>query len=407
MDTPDSDVYVLVVDDESLTVRVIPALVNKRLRNSKAEGLLVKEATHPTVESVVSAIQERIAAALSEGYRPILIVDNSLGGQVKGTAVLDGLDPALPVIVSAGQDRAEMWDTYRAYVERGHVVGVHQKGTKPMYLLSLIDRHFNRSTDEVKVQDIRPEDSFQTETETVSALKTYAESLETESETRQQVLTTGKRIFEQALGFINHHLTSASGAEEETRQKAHAARGLLGALLAFVEQASEEGLDAEMKKQIQVALNFVISTFEGTKALGGVRGILEDFKTMHGLFGSQRRRVFPAIKVEGGIPDLDDGVDLEALRLILTNLLNNAYALLDIQVVKFWGRESETHHMIVVDDDGPPLPSGFFDVNLDVEAGSTGNGARHMLKIAKAKGWVLESGAGLGGKFVLRIPKAS
>lgn len=408
MDRRPGKPYILGVDDEPSLGYLYSKIIPTRVEASSVHFLLVESQTHPDLQTLMVEVNARIAQAIADGYSPLVVVDNSLGINISGQGVLSGLDPSIPAVVAAAVKKKELRDYYGAGVESGQIVGFYEKGTHINGLISVIQRHFYPYIEPIKIEELNPENSFKTLPETLLALKAFAAA--------PNDLRKGKDIFEKALGFINGHLSVSTGLakdEKELRYKTHAVRGLLGSLLIFAEHMADSG-SLQTETNMSRCLNFVIAILEGRSEgdeinraeSASLTDLLEEFKNIRALVGKDKLSQFPVIEWSD-LPTLDPSIDRAALRLLLSNLLGNATANPKIQTVEFSGWRTNTATLILIDDDGPALPNGFFNAIESDEVGKTGNGARHMQAIAAEQGWILSDGSALGAKFLLKIPKAS
>ncbi len=374
--------YVVAYDDETSIVDLIQKGLERDERYCVKAIRVGVDTTD--LEAVLTSIREHYAESLRAECPFLLLADNVVPG-FNLSDIFNGLDPQVRIVVITGWITEEILNAYSSEVTSGRLVACVAKPFRIAELKRVTDAFFEGHEIPETVTMSNEAPAFDTVHELNSEIEAYLAQL-SERTLDEKLLAKGKQIVRKALGFVDKFVQ----APGDQGIKAHAARGLL----AVLEAALDETAAGSSPERIMEALRRILSQFgEVDKPSRSLGALLSS--------GSIGKLTVTAANV----PALPVHVDMEAVETIVNNLIINANAHPDITSVQFEVRETEEEILILVNDNGPALPEGFFTPKpLDTRA-KRGNGARDMLMIAKSNGWTFEAGTAWGRKFALRIPK--
>ena len=387
----------ITVEDEPNLVALVSAFAERLSEGSRGVGILACSREVPDLDTVVDKIREAVGQALREGFSPVFLIDDGLG-TIDARDVIEAVDANYPVVLTSGYGREGMSPKYDERFANGRIKAFLSKPCDIAEFLRVFSEVLGLELAPQVPIDVGPRSPrFETLDEAIQALNDLIIDLEGEATVNGVRSLKCVRLLEGLVQACNKYLILNTGDEHlENRVGIHNAKNLLSEPLNFFSISSlHSQLSVPPPPGVRAALKKVLSVLKRDKQRNTLDRI---FNEMKGLSG--KKVIFTGIETA-----LGEDVDLNSIDEILLNLFNNVNTNSAITTFELSVQETNDEVILLVNDDGPPLPDDFFNADLEKEEGFTGNGARHMLKIAKNNGWTFEAGTAWGKKFALRIPK--
>lgn len=392
----------IVVDDEVFIGRLLVDVMPLLLEGSRAVNIVAGSPEVPDLHAVMTHISAAVANALDEDFVPVILLDQNMGITHAG-AVLNALTLDVPVILSSGYSSDQLGAEYKRFEASGKLNAFLDKPFKTDDLVAAIRKALKLEAPPASPEEaVDPIRYFDTLEEAVGALETFVLSLERFTTLDDSMRSEARGLLNGLEQSLDDYLLLQTGVDKfEIRARVHNVRNYLTipkSLLSVRGDSQPTGEETLVK--IRPQLERALTALKGKEREPAgqpkeLRELLDELREMGG----------KEVTYSGQMPNLAPEVDRYSLEVILLNLFNNANLHPDISTLHFEVQETEDEVLILVSDDGPALPTDFFDVDLEREEGLIGNGARHMLRTAKENGWTLEDGRSANAKFVLKISK--
>jgi FixJ family two-component response regulator len=357
---------VVVLDDEEDIIGFMEPFLRSVAPDAKL--VLLLEGTQST-EEVVGLIRTACNTVLEEGGKALLLLDHNLI-RVNSVEVVDGIQAEVKVLIMSGYGPGILRD-----YPPGRV-GVLPKPFSRKTLVEVMDTAFSSADQAPKEAVPSPSPRlFENWDRAIKALETLRDPEERAKNGEEIIL---------GVSLFCDQILSGQGDQTIERIRVHAVRGLLTAILGNI----------HVGRDIEQTLNRTLVYLRQEKI---------EVKTLAELMDLYHE--FSDVSVHYEPVDLSiQGLNTGALSLFLSNIVANANAHPAIHDLYIRVEEGKNGMTFYIDDDGPPLPEGFFEANGEARPTVTGNGARDMLRIAEKEGWSIRAGSEGESKMVLTIP---